>query len=52
MRESQLPDIKVPVNVQLMLAVLVVVIIVFGVYPQPMLNLTNDTVTKIIAQLK
>ncbi|MDB5192369.1 MAG: NADH-ubiquinone oxidoreductase chain, partial [Segetibacter sp.] len=51
-RESQLPAIKVPVNVQLMLAVLVIVIIVFGVYPQPMLNLTNDTVTKILAQLK
>ena len=45
-------DIKVPVNTQLMLAILVAVVIIFGVYPQPMINLTNDTITKITAQIK
>lgn len=45
-------EFKVPVNTQLMLVILVAVILIFGVYPQPMINLTSDTVTKIIAQLK
>jgi NADH-quinone oxidoreductase subunit M len=44
--------LNVPINTQLMLAILVAVIIIFGVYPQPMLDLGSDTVTKIIAQLK
>lgn len=44
--------LNVPVNTQLMLAILVAVVIIFGVYPQPMINLTSDTVTKIIAQIK
>lgn len=44
--------LNVPVNTQLMLGILVAVVIIFGVYPQPMLNLTSDTVTKIIAQIK
>jgi NADH-quinone oxidoreductase subunit M len=44
--------IKVPFNTNLMLVVLVVLVIFFGVYPQPLINLTNDTVTKIIAQIK
>jgi NADH-quinone oxidoreductase subunit M len=35
-------------NVQLMLVVLVVVVIVLGVYPQPMINLTKDTVNAIL----
>jgi len=35
-----------------MLIVLVAVVLIFGVYPQPMINLTSDTVTKIIAQIK
>jgi NADH-quinone oxidoreductase subunit M len=32
--------------------ILVVMVIAFGVYPQPMISLTSDTVTKIIAQIK
>ena len=41
--------IKLPANTQMMLIVLVIFILVFGVYPQPMIDLTNDTVTKLIA---
>ena len=44
--------ITVPVNVQLMLAILVAVVIIFGVFPQPMIDLTGNTVSKIIAQIK
>ena len=44
--------LNVSVNTQLMLAILVAVVIILGVYPQPMINLTSDTVTKIIAQIK
>lgn len=44
--------LHVPGNTKLMLAILVAVVLVFGIYPQPMLNLTSDTVTKIIAQIK
>ncbi len=39
-------------NVQWMLAILAVVIIVLGVYPQPMIRLTEDTVNSILAALK
>ena len=39
-------------GVQLMLAILVVVVLVLGVYPQPMLQLTNDTVLSLIPGLK
>lgn len=39
-------------NVQWMLAILAVVIIVLGVYPQPMISLTEDTVNLILAALK
>jgi NADH-quinone oxidoreductase subunit M len=35
-----------------MLVILVIMVVAFGVYPQPMINLTSDTVTKIIAQIK
>lgn len=45
-------ELKVPVNTKLMLMILAAVILIFGVYPQPMINLTSDTVTKIVAQLK
>jgi NADH-quinone oxidoreductase subunit M len=45
-------ELRVPFNTQLMLTILVAVVIIFGVYPQPMINLSSDTVTKIIAQLK
>ncbi len=37
-------------NVQLMLIVLVIVVIVLGVYPQPMIDLTKDTVTAILVK--
>ena len=39
-------------NVQWMLVVLSVVVIVLGVYPQPMIRLTEDTVNAIIAAVK
>lgn len=51
-REAAAIQLKVPGNTRLMLAILVAVVLIFGVYPQPMLNLTSDTVTKIIAQIK
>ncbi len=37
-------------NIQLMLIVLVIVVIVLGVYPQPMIDLTKDTVTAILVK--
>jgi NADH-quinone oxidoreductase subunit M len=39
-------------NVQWMLVVLAVVIIVLGVYPQPMIKLTEDSVNAIMAAIK
>lgn len=36
-------------NVQWMLAILVIIIIALGVYPQPMIDLTKDTVQAILA---
>ena len=51
-RSTESIDIKVPMNTQLMLAILVAVVIIFGIYPQPIINLSSDTVTKIIAQIK
>jgi NADH-quinone oxidoreductase subunit M len=39
-------------NVQWMLAILAIVIIVLGVYPQPMIRLTEDTVNTILAAVK
>lgn len=44
--------ISVPTGTKLMLSVLVVLVIVFGVYPQPMLNIASDTVTRLLAQAK
>jgi NADH-quinone oxidoreductase subunit M len=44
--------LKVPVGTQLTLAILVAVVLVFGVYPQPMIDLGSNTLTKIIAQIK
>ena len=35
-------------NVNLALAILVIVVLVLGVYPQPMINITNDTVKAIL----
>jgi NADH-quinone oxidoreductase subunit M len=37
-------------NIQWMLIVLVVVIVMFGVYPQPMIELTKDTVTAVFSK--
>jgi NADH-quinone oxidoreductase subunit M len=51
-REGDTRELTVPVNTRLMLVILVVMVIAFGVYPQPMISLTSDTVTKIIAQIK
>src|SRR4051812_22337193 len=39
-------------SVNVALAVLVVLILFFGVYPQPMLQLTGDTVKALLAQVK
>ncbi len=39
-------------SVNMALAILVVLILFFGVYPQPMLQLTSDTVKTILAQVK
>jgi len=50
-KEGALP-LKLPANAQLMLVILVAVVLIFGFYPQPMINLTSDTVTKITAQIK
>ena len=36
-------------NVQLVLIILAITILVTGVYPQPMINLTKDTVSAILA---
>jgi NADH-quinone oxidoreductase subunit M len=38
-------------NIKLMLAILAIIIIVLGVYPQPMLQLTNDTVNAVLAKI-
>lgn len=46
----QARDSSASVNVAL--AVLVVLILFFGVYPQPMLQLTGDTVRALLAQVK
>lgn len=51
-RETGGIEVNLPVNTKLMLALLVAVVLIFGVYPQPMINLTSDTVTKLFAQLK
>jgi NADH-quinone oxidoreductase subunit M len=51
-RTAELPAIKLHTGTAVMLVLLVVIVLVFGVYPQPMFDLTNDTVTKILAQLK
>jgi NADH-quinone oxidoreductase subunit M len=49
---ARVDELKVPFASQLMLAVLVIVVLLFGVYPQPMIDLTSETVTKIVAQIK
>jgi NADH-quinone oxidoreductase subunit M len=49
--EDRAGVVKLNMGTTLMLVVLVAVVIFFGVYPQPMFNLTNDTVTKLLAQI-
>jgi NADH-quinone oxidoreductase subunit M len=51
-RTAELPAIKLQTGTTLMLVLLVIVVLVFGVYPKPMFELTNDTVIKLLAQLK
>ncbi len=51
-REGNLPAVVLAPGTRLMMIVLVLVILIFGVFPQPMLDLTSDTVSKIIAQIK
>lgn len=51
-RDAEILSVKVPLNTQLMLMILVAVVLIFGVYPQPMITLTSDTVTKLTAQIK
>jgi NADH-quinone oxidoreductase subunit M len=41
--------VEIDFNIQVVLSVLVVMVLVMGVYPQPMINLTKDTVTAIFA---
>ena len=43
---------EISLNQKLVLAVLVVLIFLFGVYPQPLFDLTKDTVLNIITRLK
>jgi NADH-quinone oxidoreductase subunit M len=40
-------ELKVPFNTQLMLAILVAVVIIFGVYPQPMISLSAILLQKL-----
>ena len=44
--------LKVPAGTQLTLVILVAVVLILGVYPQPMIDLGSETVSKIIAQIK
>jgi len=41
--------VEIDFNVQVVLSVLVVLVLVMGVYPQPMIDLTKDTVNAIFA---
>ena len=47
---STMPDLKL--NQKLMLAGIAILIIVYGVYPEPLFRMTEETVHAIIAQLK
>jgi len=40
------------ISVKLMLAVLTVIILVLGIYPEPILKLTNDTVQAVFVTMK
>ena len=49
MVEKTLVAVEVSGNVQWVLSILVIVVLVMGVYPQPMIELTKDTVSAIFA---
>jgi NADH-quinone oxidoreductase subunit M len=49
---KEMVALEIPINTQLMLAILVAVVVIFGVYPQPMINLGSGSVIKIVAQIK
>jgi len=42
----------ISLNQKMILAVLVVFIFFFGIYPQPLFDLTKDTVTAILTRIK
>lgn len=45
--EKTLHAVEVSANVQWVLSILVIIVLVMGVYPQPMIDLTKDTVSAI-----
>ena len=47
--EKTVQAVEVSANVQWVLSILVIIVLVMGVYPQPMLDLTKDTVSAIFA---
>jgi NADH-quinone oxidoreductase subunit M len=42
--------IDIPFNIQFALVIIVVLILVFGLYPQPLLNLTGDSVSALFVK--
>jgi len=52
MKNEALVAVKMNTGTALVLVILVLVVLVFGVYPKPMFDLTNDSVIKLLAQLK
>ena len=42
--------IEIPFNIQFALVIIVVLILVFGLYPQPLLNLTGDSVSALFVK--
>jgi NADH-quinone oxidoreductase subunit M len=50
--QAALTITDMPFNIKLVLSILVVMVILFGVYPQPMIDLTNDAVNNLTAYLK
>jgi NADH-quinone oxidoreductase subunit M len=50
--ENSSNTVKLNSNTTLAMITLVAVVLIFGIYPQPMIDLTTDTVTRIIAQVK
>jgi NADH-quinone oxidoreductase subunit M len=47
--EKTVQAVEVSANVQWVLSILVIIVLVMGVYPQPMIDLTKDTVSAIFA---